>query len=483
MSVAPVNGAGRASQVPPSFRFAANPRTTQDTGSWKTVLPDIGGGPVQAGQMVQWICSADGMMDPSSLCFEGKFELLDVNGNVVGSSDNARILAPGPWSAINQFDIYAGNDEVSSSKNYSVMHSIVHKYGMDDVNADLHQYVSGADAYPAFGIYSNSARNKIPGTRSGDQVLFCPLVGLTAQTQYVPLPFLKNVGFVFRITLEQAANCMYLPAGTSAVSYRWSEPRMRYRITEPNPELFAASQAAWIQGLYALDLNSYDWFPYSGKAGAGTETIVLTDQASNVQAMFWIVRETIKSTNDPLRNVRWFSPMYGTTGNATTTGQAQIEINGTLYPERPMTWSRGRTEEVYYLFADAMRSIKAVPNQMMNVFVDRHASDRTYSLMSVEDNYRSGLVDSCVMGMRFDAFTTAESNAILSGPDTRSAAGRIALTLTHEAFTSFFSKTSGGAFNDTYTTQFTNDTNLTWDFIVVTKRRILMTPDGVTTIL
>lgn len=219
-----------------------------------------------------------------------------------------------------------------------------------------------------------------------------------------------------------------------------------------------------------------------GKASDGTDVIVVTDQASNVQSMFWVVRETLRQQYDPLRNRRFLSLMYGTSGSSgISTGQYQIEINGTLYPERPVIWNRYYTMEVYLHTADAFKSLKAVPNQMLNVFNDRHAKDRTFSLTSVENNYRSGLIDSTVMGMRFDAFTTMESNTILSGPDTKSAAGRITLTVTHEAMTSFLSKNS--ADNDVYDQAITTSTNVTWDIYVVTKKRVLFSPTSGATVI
>lgn len=257
----PINGAGQPTQIPPSFRFAANPRTTQDASAWKTIIADGAPGYVYAGQQLQWVFSSDGFIDPASISIETTVEILNSSQTPVASSDRARITAPGPWTMVQQIDTFGGNDEISSSREYDTFHTLVYLYNMDDVSYDQHSYLSAADAYPFFGVYTNANRDNLPGLKTGDQVSILPLVGLTAQTQAIPLPFLKNVGLVWRMTLRSAANCLFVPAGSSAVSYRWKNPILRYRVSYPNANLFAQAQAAWVQGLYALDINSYDHFP------------------------------------------------------------------------------------------------------------------------------------------------------------------------------------------------------------------------------
>lgn len=467
-------------QVPPSFRFAANPRTTQDAGAWKTIYETSGQRTFQSGQQMQFLFPADGFLDPSSVSLEATVELTDADGSTVAAStSNARLTAPGAWTAIRQIDVLAGSDEMSKTRNYGLWHTIVYQYGMDDPAYDEQTYTANGQAYPKYAVYTDTDRNEIPGTRSGEQVTIRPLIGEMVQDQYLPLPFLKNVGFVLRFTLEEAARCLVTDSANPTVTnYKFSDVRLRYRVTYPNTELYAVAQAAWAAGTYTVDYNSYDWFTYTqATTGEGTDVVPITDQAASIQSAFTVVRPTQALTQqyDPLRNRRFIAVPLSDTANKE--GSFQYEINGTLFPERAIQFSATNTGELYLACADAYRSLRGVPSQKKSTFNDVQAASRTYSPTTMQTDYRNGKVPACVLAMRFDAFTAAESNVILSGPDTKSAAGRLVMTLVKGSLVNWKKQnattiaTAGSS--DQYTGDYNggSDYNLTYDTFVVSKRR------------
>lgn len=241
-----------------------------------------------------------------------------------------------------------------------------------------------------------------------------------------------------------------------------------------------------------MDINSYDYFNAGAQAQSVTDIIRVGEQTSSIQSLFMIARTAIQAPNDPLSQRRWLSFAYGQSyGDSNLSRNSiQIEVNGNLFPESPIEFTRSRTEMLYYHFSDAMRALKAVANQPSNVFFDRMAAYRCYSPNTPNAvaltntsasgvvqgaSYRTGLIDSFVFGMRFDAFKTSESNIILSGPDTKSAGGSLLITLKRDGYHNFQFKKSA-LDDDLYNDPIKDTDNINYDIFIVARNRVVFTP-------
>ena len=181
-AVNPLNASagGPAPMIPPSMKFALNPRTTSDAAAYKIIVPASGDGTFKSGQQIPFTFSSDGFIEPGSVQFEGTLVMLDSSGlEVVGS--RARAKAPGPWSTISQINVVAGTKTVSESRNYNLFHNIVHAYCLDDTNQAEEDSIGHADAYPFFVRSAITSRNMRPGNFGGQFCAFRPKIGLCTQ--------------------------------------------------------------------------------------------------------------------------------------------------------------------------------------------------------------------------------------------------------------------------------------------------------------
>ena len=493
MSAQPITSSGAPLVIPPSFRFAANARTTSDVRVHKSILPRRGAATYKQDDQITFIMPTDGFLDPATVALVADF-------NAIGATDKNTVVlsAPGAWTCLQGVETFIGSTQVEHIQNYSHYHSQLFVYNMNEKNEDKHIFSANGQRYPSHNnAYPNAA---IPGTPSGEQIRIPLLTGLTAQSNYIPLTFMKNIGMMYRFTLASKDNALAY-VGSAVTGYNLSNVRLEFDLVYPNADLFNAAESAWAAGQYVIDFNNVDYLEYPTRYDQQTDVIPMAVNASSLQSAFLTLRQSNTKSWDVFKNRRWLSPM--TEASSGTTNTWQFTVNNTLFPESKVDYSDKKTGETYMHAAQAFRSLRSVPDQPESVFMDDRAAEHTYSPQVIASgagtgvaraspytDYRNGNVSSFVLGMRFDAFDPAESSMILSGPDTKSAAGNMSIEVKRTAFSRQLKLASNGDASPAtltsdliYNSAWETNDPLTWQIFVNSKRRLALTPSSGATVI